>query len=60
VVRKDVEIALKQFLSRVYMPGSQLPSVLTVLTPRLKKLYEFVLHMIAIRKSDHIDTTDIP
>lgn len=39
MVRKDVEIALKQFLSRVYMPGSQLPSVLTVLTPSLKKLY---------------------
>lgn len=62
VVRKDVETALKLLFSIALdrMPGSRCRSVLTVLTPGLKKPCECIPCVTTIRKPDHLDRTGIP
>lgn len=62
VVKKDVETALGILVSIAleYMPGSHCRSVLTVLTPSLKKPCECIPCMSAIRKPDRLDSTGIP
>lgn len=62
VVKKDVETALRLLVSTAseYMPGSHGRSLLTVLTPSLKKPCECIPCVTPIRKLDHLDSTGIP
>lgn len=57
VVKKDVETALRLLVSTAseYVPGSHGRSLLTVLTPSLKKPCECIPCVTPIRKLDHLE-----